>query len=185
MPRRIPEVLTIDEAQALLKQPNRYYPTGQRDHVMMKLMLNVGLRPAEVLNLQWVDVDLMTGKLVVRRGKGGRDRQLWLNAETLSLLQAWREAAPPGPYCFPTLKGKRQNDRAFREMVKRRGDKAGIEKDVHPHMLRHTCATELYRDTHDIRLVQQVLGHASVATTMVYTHLVDDHLAQALQRFGI
>lgn len=185
MSRRLPEVLTRDEARALLATPNRYYPTGQRDLCMMKLMLNAGLRASEVLNLTWHDVDLQTGRLTVRRGKGNKDRQVWVNEDTLGMLRSWRERVPASPHCFPTLKGTRLYDAALREMVKRRGLKAGITKDVHPHMLRHTYATELYRESKDIRMVQKALGHASLSTTMIYTHIVDDDMEKAMRALNI
>ena len=185
MPRRLPEILTRDEAQALLSAPNGYYPTGQRDRCMLKLMLNSGLRPSEVLNLTWRDVDLQTGKVLVREGKGKKDRQVWVAEETLDMMRQWRETTPVSEYCFPTLGGRRINDRVFRAMVKRRALKVGIEKDVHPHTLRHTYATELYRETKDIRMVQKALGHANLATTMIYTHIVDDHMETAMREFNI
>ena len=140
MPRRLPEILTRKEAQALLVAPNAYYPTGKRDRCMLKLMLNSGLRPSEVLNLTWRDVDLQTGKVLVREGKGKKDRQVWVAEATLDQLRQWRESAPASDYCFTTLQGHRINDRVFRAMVKRRALKVGIEKDVHPHMLRHNPA---------------------------------------------
>jgi len=185
MARRLPEVLTRDEAMALLATPNRYYPTGQRDLCMMKLMLNSGLRSSEVLNLTWKDVDLQTGRLTVRRGKGDKDRQVWVNESTLELMRAWRERSPDSRYCFPTLKGTRIHGQALREMMARRGKKAGIAKGVHPHMLRHTYATELYRETKDIRLVQKALGHAHLSTTMIYTHIVDDDMETAMRALDI
>lgn len=185
MARRLPEVLTRAEARALLATPNPAYPTGQRDRCMLKLMLNSGLRASEVLNLTWREVDVHTGKLTVRRGKGGKDRQLWVNDDVLEQMRAWRARSPVSPYCFPTLKGTRIYDAALREMVKRRGIKAGITKDVHPHMLRHTYATELYRETKNIRLVQKALGHASLATTMIYTHLVDDEMEDAMRALNL
>jgi len=185
MGRRLPEVLTRAEARALLATPNRSYPTGQRDRCLLKLMLNAGLRASEVLNLTWRDVDLQTGKLLLRRAKGDKDRQVWVNDDTLALLRAWRERTPPSPYCFPTLNGTRIYSAALREMVKRRGRKAGISKDVHPHMLRHTYATELYRATKDIRLVQKALGHAQLSTTMIYTHIVDDDLETAMRALNL
>jgi integrase/recombinase XerD len=185
MARRLPEVLTRDEAQALLATPNRAYPTGQRDLCLLKLMLNAGLRAGEVLNLTWRDLDVQTGKVLVRRGKGDKDRQVWVHDEVVELLRAWRERAPVSRVAFPTLKGTRIYDSALREMVKRRGVKAGIPKDVHPHMLRHTYATELYRATKDIRLVQKALGHAQLATTMIYTHIVDDDMETAMRALHI
>jgi integrase/recombinase XerD len=185
MGRRLPEVLTRAEARALLATPNRYYPTGQRDLCLLKLMLNAGLRASEVLSLTWRDVDLHIGRLLVRRGKGDKDRQVWVNDEVVAQMRAWRERSPTSRYCFPTLKGTRIYDAALREMVKRRGRKAGIAKDVHPHMLRHTYATELYRATKDIRLVQKALGHAQLSTTMIYTHIVDDDLETAMRALNL
>jgi integrase len=143
MARRLPQVLTRQEARALLSTPNRYYPTGQRDLCMIKLMLNAGLRASEVLNLTWHDVDLHTGRLTVRRGKGDKDRQVWVNESTLDLMRAWRERSPACAFCFPTLKGTRIHGQALREMMARRGKKAGIAKGVHPHMLRHNPAYRL------------------------------------------
>jgi integrase/recombinase XerD len=185
MARRLPQILTRDEARALLATPNCYYPTGQRDLCMIKLMLNTGLRSSEVLGLTWHDVDLHTGRLTVRRGKGDKDRQVWVSEPTLELMRAWRARAPQSVYCFPTLHGTRIHGQALREMLSRRGRKAGIEKGVHPHMLRHTYATELYRETKDIRLVQKALGHASLSTTMIYTHIVDDDMEAAMRALDI
>lgn len=185
MSRRLPEVLTRAEAAALLAAPSRAYPTGRRDRCMLKLMLNAGLRASEVLNLTWRGVDLHTGRLTVRRGKGDKDRQVWINDEALALLRHWRAEAPACPWCFPTLGGTRIHGAQLRAMVKRRAKKAGIAKDVHPHMLRHTYATELYRASKDIRLVQKALGHASLSTTMIYTHLVDDDLEAAMRALNL
>lgn len=185
MRQRIPEVLTRDEARALLTTPNPNYPTGQRDLCIIKLMLNSGLRSSEVLNLTWKDVDLQTGRLSVRHGKGNKDRQVWVNDSTLELMRSWRERSPECPYCFPTLHGTRIHNQALWEMMKRRGKKAGIAKEVHPHMLRHTYATELYRETKDIRLVQKALGHAHLSTTMIYTHIVDDDMEVAMRALDI
>jgi site-specific recombinase XerD len=84
---------------------------------------------------------------------------------------------------FTTLAGALLRDNYLRAMVKRYGLKAKIGKDVHPHMLRHTFATDLYRETKNIRLVQKALGHVSLGTTMIYTHIVDDELEDALRTF--
>jgi site-specific recombinase XerC len=130
-------------------------------------------------------VDLQTGRLTVRRGKGDKDRQGWVNESTLVLMRSWRERSPQSSHCFPTLKGTRIHGQALREMMKRRGAKAGIAKGVHPHMLRHTYATELYRETKDIRLVQKALGHAALSTTMIYTHIVDDDMETAMRALDI
>jgi integrase/recombinase XerD len=187
-PRRLPTVLTPAEATALLRVANPRYRTGHRDRCLMQLMLHAGLRAAEVLALTVHDLDWLSGKLLVRQGKGKKDRILWLNEAVLEELRGWRARRPPNArgLLFTTLKGTPIHGSALRAMVKRRGEKAGLQhKDVHPHTLRHTFATELYRQTKDIRLVQKALGHSDLSTTMIYTHLVDEDLEAALKRFHL
>lgn len=182
--RKLPDVLTEVEQLALLKQPNRRAPTGLRNLCMIRLMLNTGLRSAEVLNLKVRDIDWMSGKMAIRQSKGDKDRVLWLNEGDLDLLQSWRERRPEqSDLLFITLQGHPVSDRYLRAMVKRVAGKSGIEKDVHPHLLRHSFATDLYRETKNIRLVQKALGHEDLSTTMIYTHIVDDELEDALRNF--
>ena len=84
---------------------------------------------------------------------------------------------------YKTYPGKQLNPRYVRKMVKRTAEKAGINKDISPHTLRHTYATDFYRDTGNIRMVQKALGHADISTTMIYTHIVDDELEDAMKNF--
>lgn len=181
---RIPTVLTPPEARALLGACNTRCLTGARDHCLMQLMLHAGLRVSEALALSEHDIDWTTGQLTVRQGKGKKDRVLWLGPQMLARLTAWRARKPQaaGTRLFPTVKGGPLHSNQVRDMVKRRAAKAGLaHKDVHPHTLRHTFATELYRQTKNIRLVQKALGHADLTTTMIYTHIVDDDYQAALQ----
>ena len=186
--RKIPEVLTTEEQAALLRQSNPRYPTGERNRLMISLMLNTGLRLSEATGLHWRDVDLNTGKVMVRQGKGAKDRALWVGEDDLRLLRRWRErqaneiAGAPS-HVFTTLKGTPVSNRYVQEVVKRLAVKAGIAKDVHPHILRHTFATDLYRQTTNIRLTQKALGHANLSTTQIYTHIVDEELEGALKSF--
>jgi integrase/recombinase XerD len=183
-PKKLPATLNAQERQALLAAPRRQAPTGHRDLCLITLMLNTGLRAAEVLHLRVRDIDWTSGQLMVREGKGKRDRTLWLNETDLDLLRSWKARRPvTSEFLFTTLHGTPVKDRDLRAMVKRRAQKVGITKDVHPHMLRHTFATDLYRVTKDIRLVQKTLGHADLSTTMIYTHLVDDDVAHAMRTF--
>ncbi len=181
---RLPEILNAQEQSALLSVPNKNAPTGLRNFCMFSLFLNLGLRVNEAISLKVNDIDWLSGKLTVRNGKGGRDRILWLSEIDLEYLQQWRSIRPPGSsYLFCTLSGGRLSDRYVRDMVKRYARRAGIEKDIHPHTLRHTFATDLLRDTRNIRLVQRALGHVSIANTMIYTHIVDDELESSLKSF--
>lgn len=183
-PRRLPEVLTAQEQKDLLKQPNAKAPTGLRNLCMMRVMLDAGLRAAETLHLKTKDIDWMSGRLMVREGKGKRDRTLWINEDLLELLREWRTKRPAGTQLlFCTLKSTEINSRYLRAMVKRLANKAGIDKDVHPHTLRHTFATDLYRETKNLRLVQKALGHSDISTTQIYTHIVDEELESALKCF--
>lgn len=165
--------------------PNRRYPTGFRNLVMMSLMLDAGLRCAEVLALRLVDMELQSGKLTVRDGKGGKDRTLWLNETVLALMREWRESRPnQTELYFTTLKDGEIDSRYVREMVKRYGQKAGIKKDVHPHVLRHTFATRLYQETKNLEMVRRALGHADISTTGIYLHVIDDELEAGMKNLG-
>ncbi len=183
MARTLPDTLNNKEIESLITQPNKKAPTGLRDLAIISLMLNTGLRASEVLNIYINDIDWISGKLIVRSGKGKRDRIIWINEEDLDIIKQWREIKPQSPSLFTTLKGNSMNDRYLRTMVKRRAKKAGIIKDVHPHLLRHTFATDLLRSTKNIRLVQKALGHASLSSTMIYTHVYDEELESALKSF--
>lgn len=180
--RKIPEVLVGDELDRLLAQPSTRYPTGKRNLALMGIMADAGLRVSEALHLEARDVDFNSGKIKVRQGKGDKDRVLWTGERTLAWLQAWIDVRPPGKGpLFTTLEGARLQSRYVRAMVKRYATKAGIDKDVHPHTLRHTFGTDLFRKTKDIRLVQKMLGHADLSSTMIYTHIIDDDAEVAMK----
>jgi site-specific recombinase XerD len=132
-------------------------------------------------------LDWLSGKLTVRQGKGKKDRILWLNEPVLEELRRWRarRLANVRELLFTTLQGTSIHASALRAMVKRRGNKAGLQhKDVHPHMLRHAFATGLYGQTKDIRLVQKALGRSDLSTT-ISTHIVDEDLEAALKGFHL
>ena len=196
--RRLPDVLTAEEQKALLAQVNPKVPTGLRSTCILRVMLDAGLRVSEVTNLRVRDVDLNTGKIMIREGKGKKDRALWVRGETLDLFRQWMDIKPQSDFFFTTLKGGKLNDRYIRQLVDRVAVKAGIqeyqtrvneageeyqESKVHPHTLRHTFATDFYRETRDIRMTQKALGHSDLSTTMIYTHIVDDDLEEAMKSF--
>jgi len=188
MGRKIPEILTQTEQEALLNQPNRRYFTGHRNRVMLRLMLDTGLRLDEASSLRWKDIDLNSGKVMVRQGKGAKDRTLWTGESNLAALIEWRErqqheGTGTTELVFATKDGEKLDPSYMRRMVARYASKAGIEKHVTPHTLRHTFATDLYRETSNIRLTQKALGHANLATTQIYTHIVDEELEGALKSF--
>jgi len=182
--RRLPEVLTPQEQGAILDQPGQDRLLGFRNYCMVRIMLNLGLRASEILNLKVNSVDWHSGKVLVN-GKGNKDRTLKLNREDLDLLRRWwdRRPAQESEYLFTTFKGKRILDRYLRQMVKRLAAKAGLLKDIHPHSLRHSFATDFLRQTKNLRLTQKALGHARISTTEIYTHITDEELEEALETF--
>ena len=181
---KLPTVLSLEEQKALLDVPNLKTPTGLRNYCMMLMFLNLGLRVGEALSLKVSDIDWNTGKLNVIAGKGNKDRVLWISDNDLAKLQLWRDKMPGNSaYLFCTLEGGPIIDRYVRAFIKRYTKRAGINKRVHPHCLRHSFATDLLHDSKNIRLVQKALGHASLATTMIYTHIADDQLESALKQF--
>lgn len=186
-PNTLPKILTEAETDALLDGPNRRYYGPHRDYLFMRLMLKAGLRASEATALHPEHIDLMSGKLMVREGKGAKDRTLWLGEDVLEELREWmdRRKAKAGDsdFLLPTSKGTKVDTSHLRRSVKRYARDAGIEEveRVSPHTLRHTFATRLYRKTGKIRMVQKALGHSDLSTTMVYTHIVDEELEGAMK----
>ena len=173
---------------------------------MIKLMLRTGLRLSEVINLRWGSLDLRTGRVKVVEGKGNKDRILWINNETLEKLRNWRqrqmEEVGDMEFVFTTSTGNQLKSRDVRSMIYRYAKKAGIQKEVEknytdkegnkfnetykekkvkPHTLRHTFATDLLRETKNLRVVQKALGHSDISTTQIYTHIVDEELEMAMK----
>ena len=187
MAKKIPDVLSIDEQERLLDQFNLRYITPQRNKTMIHLLLNTGLRLAEMTNLKWNDIDLMTGQVKVVEGKGLKDRILWLDEKTLKMLGKWKQRQfkewGKSDLVFTTRTLRQLDGKAVRSMIKTYTEKAGINKHITTHSLRHTFASDLLRDTKNIRIVQKALGHADISSTQIYTHIVDDELQEALKGF--
>jgi len=181
--RHIPDVLTVEERTALLLVPNPRYITGLRNRVMLQLMTDTGLRCAEAINLKPRDIRWKENRLIVREGKGGDDRALPFNQDLFGWLKRWQEARPKGAKTFfTTIKAGALSDRYVRKMVARYAERACISgKHVHPHTLRHTFGTQLYRETKNLRLVQKMLGHKSISSTQIYTHVSDEEAEEAMQ----
>lgn len=181
--KSLPKVLSEDEQQRFLAQFNTRYPTPHRNLCMVRLMLEAGLRVGEVVALRPEHLDMTTCRLTVREGKGAKDRVVWISDDLRDLIGEWLVRRPDSGWLFPTRHGTRVQTRYMREMVKRTARKADVQEAdrVSPHTLRHTFATDLYRETSNLRLVQKALGHADISTTQIYTHLVDGELEAAMR----
>jgi len=182
--RKIPEVLTQEEQDRLVEVfKSSGSCASDRNLCMFRLMLDAGLRSAEVLALRYRDIDWASGQLWVREGKGQKDRSLWLGEDLVTLLERYVEANPgePAKLIFRSRTDKPISSRYLRYMVKDLAEKAGMAKDLHPHTLRHTFATDLLRKTRNIVLVGKALGHANVNTTQIYTHICDPEMEAAMK----
>jgi site-specific recombinase XerC len=191
-PQRIPEILSPDEQSRLLAQLDDDSPSSMRGRAILRVFLDTGLRAAELINLRHHDVDLATGRLWVRQGKGSKDRGLWFNGKTRVALEAWLAIKPSSSSIhlssstlFTSLDGRRPLcGRVLRRFVGRLGKQAGIEKHVHLHMLRHCFACKLLRQEKSLFTVMKALGHVSLKTTQIYLSLEDSELEAAMKRLG-
>ena len=147
-------------------------------------MADVGLRSCEVLALCIRDVNMQTCRIAIRESKHGASRMVWCAPELRDLIGAWLEIRPESSHdlLFVTASGRPVGRQSLYKTVTTAARRAKIDWSVSPHALRHTFATRLYRQTKDIRLVQKALGHANLSTTMIYTHVVDDDLQDAMVR---
>lgn len=180
--RTLPKTLTRDEAQALLAMPNLDCPTGLRDRALLELMLGAGLRVSECCNVGLRDVDWREGFIRLRPevAKYGHEAVLPLDAQALGYLTRWkgvrRKLAQGCPNLFVTHGGRPLIRQDVTAMVKRRARKAGIERPVNSHALRHTFATLLLADGFDVREVQRLMRHVRLETTATYLEIRDEQL---------
>lgn len=166
------EILSPSEARALLHAPSDRAPTGLRNRALIAVMYGAGLRLAEAIALKPADVNLDTADIRVLHGKGDKARTVGIDQGALVHLARWVDARRNlklrnGPLLC-TLDGKPLSPRYVRAMLARMAERAGIEKRVHPHGLRHTHAAELEREGFTVSEIQQQLGHTSLQTTAVY-----------------
>ena len=189
--RRLPRCLTDEELAKVYEQVNEGTVSGRRNRALLQVMADCGLRVSEVVNVRTDDLQSESGRiraLMVREGKGSKDRIVFcppqLSDKVLRWLDARRGLGLGRGVVFCRIKGglgEKLSARALQQMVAGLGEKAGLEKRVTPHVLRHTAATRKLRAKCNLRLVQDALGHASVATTEIYLHIEDSERQQAAQ----
>lgn len=176
-PRKLPQVLDADEV-AQLVQVEGDAPIDRRDRALLELFYSSGLRLAELCALRWRDLDPDQG-LVTVVGKGSKTRIVPVGRHALAALAQWR--AHGGVAAAPIFTGRGGapiTPRAVQQRVRQLAQRQGLWKRVHPHLLRHSCASHVLESSGDLRGVQELLGHADIATTQVYTHLDFGHLAK-------
>lgn len=182
--KRLPKALDADQVTQLLDAgTDKGDPLSLRDQAMMELFYACGLRLAELLGLDLDNVDMNAAQLLVT-GKGNKTRQLPMGKPAVTALKRWLKARPlfvkdsAEKAIFLSKNGKRLSPSSVQQRLKRHALERGLDDHLHPHKLRHSFATHLLESSGDLRAVQELLGHADLATTQVYTHLDFQHLAQ-------
>lgn len=177
-PRKLPQVLDVDEAVQLVELPTDA-PLGLRDRAVLELLYSSGLRVSELCTLRWRDLDLTDG-LVTVLGKGGKQRSVPVGSHARRALEDWRRdsAGQPTNFVFPGRGDGAITARAVQLRLRQLAQRQGLFKRVHPHLLRHSFASHVLESSGDLRSVQELLGHADISTTQIYTHLDYQHLAK-------
>jgi len=176
--RKLPEVLDPDEAKVLVEVPTDA-PLGLRDRALLELMYSSGLRVSELCNLRWRELDLAEG-LVSVLGKGQRQRLVPVGSHACHALAQWRAQtrAADDACVFPGRHGHPISARAIQLRIRELGKRQGLFKRVYPHLMRHSFASHVLESSGDLRGVQELLGHADISTTQIYTHLDFGHLSK-------
>ena len=193
MPKKeqsLPKVLSVEEIDALITAPSIDKPQGVRDIAILEMMYGSGMRISELIALNLEDIHLTMGFVRVF-GKGGKERIIPLGRGALSACQNYlNEArpqllgnAPKNDAFFITQRGKRFTRQGCWKIIKEHAQTAGIEKEITPHVLRHSFATHLIENGADLRAVQELLGHADISTTQIYTHVSKTRLSEVYKQF--
>ena len=186
--QHLPQVLTKEEVEKLLHSPNTGQVLGLRDRAMLELMYATGLRISEIINLKLEDLHLTMGTLQTL-GKGHKERIVPVGDEAIKWVNRYLEEARPkllkqkrSNYLFLNFHGNNLTRQGVWKNLKAEVRKAGIQKNITPHTLRHSFATHILENGADLRIVQELLGHADISTTQIYTHLSNKQLADIYNR---
>ncbi len=180
--RSLPEVLSLDEVDSLLNQPDSSSPIGMRDKAMLELLYATGLRVSELTNLVLNNINLEAGYLMVL-GKGAKQRIVPMGQEALHWLKRYLEESRKrllgsnrSPRAFVSQWGRGMTRQGFWKIIKKYALMAGMRKKISPHTLRHSFASHLLEGGADLRSVQSLLGHVDISTTQIYTHVTRERL---------
>jgi len=185
--KTLPEALNVEEVNRLLNAVDVNSWEGTRDRAMLELLYASGLRVSELTSLRREDINIDESFVIVHSGKGGKDRLTLMGGSAKSWLLKYLEKSldklQTSPYFFITRRGKPFTRQGVWLKLKEHALKAGIEKKVYPHILRHSFATHMLEGGADLRAIQTLLGHSSITTTEVYTHIRSDFLREEYDRF--
>ncbi|WP_067617875.1 site-specific tyrosine recombinase XerD [Alicyclobacillus acidiphilus] len=182
--KRLPRVLTPEDVERLLRAPDQTTPSGMRDYAMLELLYATGIRVSELVSLQCEDLHLSGGFLRCM-GKGGKERIIPVGEYALHALHTYMEVARPSfiknravNALFLNHHGTQMSRQGFWKILKKYAQEAQIVKEITPHTLRHSFATHLLERGADLRAVQEMLGHADISTTQIYTHVTRGRLKE-------
>lgn len=187
--KTLPEILTLNEIEQLLEQPNVHRPLGLRDRAMLEMLYATGMRVSELVHLLSHQVNL-EGGYVLLFGKGSKERVVPIGREAIRwvdlYLKTAREILAKGqenPFLFINRSGRGMSRQRFWKSLKNYARMAGIRKRITPHLLRHSFASHLLERGADLRSVQMMLGHVDISTTQIYTHVARERLKKIHQRY--
>ncbi len=185
----LPQVLTATEIEAVLAVPDISTTLGLRNRVLLETMYATGFRVSEICNLKLADLHDELG-LITTIGKGQKQRIVPIGEMSLLYISKYFKESRPillkdkeSPYLFLNDHGHRISRQGIFKLVKEIAIKAGIDKDISPHTLRHSFATNLLENGADLRIVQELLGHSDISTTQIYTHVSQKHIREQYNRF--
>ncbi|MGI6343889.1 MAG: site-specific tyrosine recombinase XerD [Bacillota bacterium] len=186
--KRLPRVLTLTEVEALLNQPHLGNPASIRDKAMLEVLYATGIRVSELVNLDLENINLDAGYLRCL-GKGNKERIVPLGSAAIDALDLYLQTArrelvkfPGEPALFVNQHGRRLTRQGFWKIIKRYAKEARIDENITPHTLRHSFATHLLENGADLRSVQEMLGHADISTTQIYTHITRNRLKEVYEK---
>jgi integrase/recombinase XerC len=176
--KKLPKILDVDQVAGVL-DANPDLVLDVRDLAMFELFYSSGLRLSELVMLDLADIRLAEGFVRVRFGKGGKERQVPVGAKAIDAIRYWLNSRPEisSQAVFVSMRGARLSQRNVQLRLERWCKKNGLAEHIHPHMFRHSFASHLLEASQDIRAIQELLGHANINTTQIYTHLDFQHLA--------
>jgi len=185
--KRLPQVLNENDATVLIEADGgKNEKAGLRDRAILEVLYSSGLRVSELVGLDWRDLDEELGMVMVRSGKGNKDRLVPLGEPALDALRAWRavilSGASPAQPIITNLRGARLTVRSVQLIIARRLTRAGLALPITPHGVRHSFATHMLNAGADLRSIQEMLGHSSLTTTQRYTHVSVRHLKEVYRR---
>lgn len=171
--KKLPVVLSVDEIQAMFNVCDNL-----KHKVILALLYSCGLRVSELINLKWQHIDRSRMIINIIQAKGNKDRQVMLTPELLPLLEKYYFKYKPTEYVLNGQFSLQYSDRSVGEAVKQLAVKAGINKRVYTHLMRHCSFTHMVESGTDINLIQKLAGHSNVKTTMIYTHISHNHISK-------